>query len=81
MLQSILFEKYIIDEYSYERRGKSVEDFELKHIDVPRRQEASRTDDNESIYAMRHMQEYKGVPYSWEVALRNDQVNVLPNLD
>jgi len=71
-LQIRLFRKYVIDEWSNKRIGKSLEDFELKYIDVSWRQEASKIHDNETIYVIRYLQEYKAVPYSWDVGLRKD---------
>ena len=71
-MHSKFFHNYVIDEWSDKRRGKSIEDFELKYIDVPWRQEPSKTDDNETIYVIKHMQEYKGVPSSEDIGLIKD---------
>jgi len=69
----------LTEEHSDKKRANSIEEFQLRHIDLPWKQEASKTDDNETIYVTKHMQEYKGLPYPWDVRFANDQVNVLLN--
>ena len=38
-----------------------IEEFKLRYIDVPRKQEAPKTDDNQTIYVTKHMHKYKGL--------------------
>jgi len=73
-MQSMLIQKYLTDEWSYKRRAKSIEGFELKYIDVPWKQDASKTDDNEAIYVVKHTQEYKELPCQWDIGFVNDQM-------
>jgi len=51
-----------MEEQRDKRRAKSIEDFELKYIDVPWRRQASKIDDNKTIYVIKYMDTYKGVP-------------------
>jgi len=48
--------------------------------DMPWKQEASKTYDNQTIYVIKHKQEYKGLPRPWDVGLANDPVNMVLSL-
>ena len=61
------------------KRTNSIEEFELRYIDMPWKQQASTTDNNQSIYVMKHMYEYKELPCPWDVGFANDQVTMLLN--
>jgi len=66
-LHCTLFQKYLIEEQGDTKRANSIEEFQLRYIDMPWKQEALKTDDNQTIYVIKHMQEYKALPCPWDV--------------
>ena len=54
-LECTLFMKYLTQEHDDTKRTNSIEEFELRYIDLFWKHEASWTDDNENIYIVKHM--------------------------
>ena len=56
--QTTLLGDYIVKEWSDDRRGTSIQQFQERHIDMPWKIDSSKQDHNGGIYVMRHMEEY-----------------------
>lgn len=59
--QSTLLGEYLVKEWSDDRRGTSIKQFQERHIDMPWKIDSSKQDHNGGIYVMMHMEEYKCV--------------------
>ena len=75
--QSTLLGEYLVKEWSDDKRGTSIQQFQERHMDMPWKIDSSKQDHNGGIYVMRHMEEYKGVATRWDVGLRKNEVSML----